>query len=190
MGDRVAVIKDGYLQQVDTPQNLYDRPANIFVAAFIGSPSMNLYDATLHVSGDGGSIALGSQTLTLTPESLAAHPGLRGYDDKQLVIGIRPEDFEDAAKANGVRDGALLRGKVTLLEALGSEIMVHFDLDVGRVDAGDPDAVDSAVAHAASNAVGRFHPRSQVRFGEVVDIAVSIENLHFFDRDTRLAIWA
>ena len=190
MGDRVAVIKDGYLQQVDTPQNLYDRPANVFVAAFIGSPSMNLYDATLHVSGDGGSIALGSQTLTLAPESLAAHPGLRGYDDKQLVIGIRPEDFEDAAKANGVRDGALLRGKVTLLEALGSEIMVHFDLDVGRVDAGDPDAVDSAVAHAASNAVGRFHPRSQVRFGEVVDIAVSIENLHFFDRDTRLAIWA
>ena len=189
MGDRVAVIKDGYLQQVDTPQNLYDRPANIFVAAFIGSPSMNLYDATLHVGADGGSIELGSQTLTLAAESLAARPALRGYDNKQLVIGVRPEDFEDAAMANSVRDGALLRGKVTLLEALGSEIMVHFDLDVGRVDAGDPDAVESAVAHAASNAVGRFHPRSRVRFGEVADIAVSIENLHFFDSDTRLAIW-
>ena len=189
MGHRVAVIKDGYLQQVDTPQNLYDRPANVFVAAFIGSPSMNLYDAAVHVDADSGSITLGSQTLTLAPESLAARPGLREYDGKQVVIGVRPEDFEDAAMANGVRDGALLRGKVTLLEALGSEIMVHFDLDVGRVDSGDPDAVDTSVAHTASNTVGRFHPRSRVRSGDVAEIAVAIENLHFFDRDTRLAIW-
>ncbi len=189
MGDRVAVIKDGYLQQVDSPQNLYDRPANVFVAAFIGSPSMNLYDATITVDGNGGSIALGAQTLTLAPESLAARPALRGYSGKQVVVGVRPEDFEDVAMANGVRDGAIVRGTIRLLEALGSEIMVHFDLGTGQVESGDPDAVAVSAAPGAANAVGRFHPRSRVHTGDTTDVAVAIENLHFFDRDTRLAIW-
>ncbi len=83
MGDRVAVIKDGYLQQVDTPQNLYDRPNNVFVAAFIGSPSMNLYDGKLSFNGDGGTIQVGSQSLALAPESLVARPALRNYDGKR-----------------------------------------------------------------------------------------------------------
>src|SRR6185436_15901013 len=85
MGDRVAVLKDGYLQQVDTPQNLYDHPTNIFVAAFIGSPSMNLYDAVVTFTGDNGLIQLGSQQLTLAPESLAARPALRRYDSRPIV---------------------------------------------------------------------------------------------------------
>ena len=130
MGDRVAVIKDGYLQQVDSPQNLYDRPANVFVAAFIGSPSMNLYDATITIDGDHGSIALGSQTLTLAPESLAARPGLRGYHGKQVVVGIRPEDFEDVAMANGVRDGAIVRRDDPI--ARGPRLGDHGALRSGR----------------------------------------------------------
>jgi multiple sugar transport system ATP-binding protein len=186
MGDRVAVIKDGYLQQVDSPQNLYDRPNNVFVAAFIGSPSMNLYDGKLSFSGDAGSIQIGSQSLALAPESLAARPGLRGYDGKRVVVGVRPEDFEDAALAGDVRPGSVLRADVSLLEALGSEIMVHFRLDASRVDSGDPDAVEEA---GISNAVGRFHPRSRVKVGDKAEIAVSTENLHFFDPDSRLAIW-
>jgi multiple sugar transport system ATP-binding protein len=104
MGDRVAVIKDGRLQQVDTPQVLYTRPANVFVAAFIGSPSMNLYDAGLSIVGDGGTIQLGSQALALAPESLAARPALRNYDGKRVVVGIRPEDFEDASLADVAGD--------------------------------------------------------------------------------------
>lgn len=187
MGDRVAVIKDGYLQQVDTPQNLYDRPANVFVAAFIGSPSMNLYDASIVVDGDGGSITLGSQTLALAPESLQARPALRNYSGKRIVLGIRPEDFEDASIATSVREGATMKASVSLLEALGSEIMVHFTVDAARVDSGDPDAVEEAGASA--NSVGRFHPRSRVRSGDTADVAVSIENLHFFDFDSREAIW-
>jgi multiple sugar transport system ATP-binding protein len=187
MGDRVAVIKDGYLQQVDTPQNLYDHPANVFVAAFIGSPSMNLYDAMLHVQGDGGSIKLGSQTLTLSPELLAKRPGLRNYSDKRVVLGIRPEDFEDLAIAGQVPEGSSLKADVSLLEALGSEIMVHFSIDAGRVDSGDPDAVEEASGTA--NAVGRFSPRSRVRAGDTAEVAVTIENLHFFDHETRQAIW-
>jgi multiple sugar transport system ATP-binding protein len=190
MGHRVAVIKDGYLQQVDTPQNLYDRPANAFVGAFIGSPSMNLYDATVGIEGDKGWVTLGSQMIPIADETLAARPALKGYNGKSVVLGIRPEDFEDAAMATGVRDGATIRGTINLLEALGSEIMAHFSLDAGRVESGDPDAADHDAGHGSSNAVGRFHPRSRVRTGEVAEIAVLIENMHFFDPETRLAIWA
>jgi multiple sugar transport system ATP-binding protein len=191
MGDRVAVIKDGYLQQVDSPQNLYDHPANVFVAAFIGSPSMNLYDATIAIDDGGSTVTLGSQTLPLAPESLAAHPGLARYHGKRIVLGIRPEDFEDASLAGATRDGAVIRGTVDLLEALGSEIMVHFHLDgAGRVESGDPDAVEDTSGRSTANAVGRFHPRSRVQLGQSIDIAVTVENLHFFDRETRLAIWA
>jgi multiple sugar transport system ATP-binding protein len=189
MGDRVAVIKDGYLQQVDSPQNLYDQPANVFVAAFIGSPSMNLYDATVSINGDGGSIQLGSQTLALAPESLQARPALRNYDGKRVVLGVRPEDFEDATLATNVRPGAVLNSQVSLIEALGAEIMVHFRLDAAHVDSGDPDKVEEAGTTAA-NAVGRFNPRSRVKLGEKADIAVATENLHFFDIESRLAIWS
>jgi multiple sugar transport system ATP-binding protein len=188
MGDRVAVIKDGYLQQVDSPQNLYDKPGNVFVAAFIGSPSMNLFEGQLALDGDSASVKLGSQTLTLAPESLVARPALRNYDGKKIVVGIRPEDFEDAAHAASVRDGATMKSQVQLIEALGSEIMVHFQLDAATVDSGDPDAVEEAGVTA--NTVGRFHPRSRVRIGDTADIAVSTENMHFFDRETRLAIWS
>jgi multiple sugar transport system ATP-binding protein len=188
MGDRVAVIKDGYLQQVDTPQNLYDMPANVFVAAFIGSPSMNLFEGQLTLNGDGGTVKLGSQTLSLAPEVLVARPALRNYDGKKLIVGIRPEDFEDAALATDVRDGATLKSQVQLIEALGSEIMVHFSLDAPTVDSGDPDAVEEAGVTA--NTVGRFHPRSRVRIGDTAEIAVSTENMHFFDRESLAAIWS
>ncbi|MEQ9162475.1 MAG: sn-glycerol-3-phosphate ABC transporter ATP-binding protein UgpC, partial [Ilumatobacter fluminis] len=184
MGDRVAVLKDGYLQQVDTPQNLYDRPANVFVAAFIGSPSMNLFEATLSVDGDAGSIRLGSLTVPLSASSLQQRPSLRNYDGKKIVLGIRPEDYEDAEFD---KDGhPTIQAKVTLLEALGSEIMVHFGIDAPTVDSGDPDAVDETGGGA--NAVGRFNPRSRVKPGEMATIAISTENLHFFDFETREAI--
>ncbi|HEX2783151.1 MAG TPA: sn-glycerol-3-phosphate ABC transporter ATP-binding protein UgpC [Ilumatobacteraceae bacterium] len=189
MGDRVAVLKDGYLQQVDTPQRLYDHPANVFVAAFIGSPSMNLYDAVVTISGDGGTIRLGTQQVELAPESLAARPALRAYDSRPIVLGIRPEDFEDAAMVPNPTAGWTLTARVNLLESLGSEIMVHFALDATRVESGDPDGAHESVATGATNAVGRFHPRSRVRVGETIDVAVAVENLHFFDHETHRAIW-
>ncbi len=184
MGDRVAVLKDGYLQQVDTPQNLYDRPDNVFVAAFIGSPSMNLYESTVTIAGDGGTLTIGSQTLQLDESVLAKRPRLRDYDGKGVVLGIRPEDFEDAALATGGGEGRSLTAPVTLLEALGSEIMVHFRVDATTVDSGDPDAVEDAGGDTAANAVGRFNPRSTVRMGQTAQIAVATENAHFFDPDT------
>jgi multiple sugar transport system ATP-binding protein len=189
MGDRVAVLKDGYLQQVDTPQNLYDRPDNVFVGAFIGSPSMNLYEGQADVSGDGGSVTFGSHTIGLDEHVLAARPGLKGYDGKPVIVGIRPEDFEDAAMVDGVPEHRRLTSKVTLIEALGSEIMVHFRLDAKTVDSGDPDAAEESTSSNAANAVGRFNPRSRARIGDNIDVAVAIENVHFFDAETRKAIW-
>ncbi len=190
MGDRVAVIKDGYLQQVDTPQKLYDHPSNVFVAAFIGSPSMNLYDAVLTMAGDSGKLQLGTQTLDVSPASLADRPALRSYHSRPIIVGIRPEDFEDAAMVAEPTDGQTLTASVKLLESLGSEIMVHFIVDAARVDSGDPDAGHETTSTNAANSVGRFNPRSRVRSGETIDVAVSTENLHFFDHDTNAAIWA
>ena len=188
MGDRVAVIKDGVLQQVDTPQNLYDFPVNVFVAAFIGSPSMNLFDATLSVTGDSASLSLGSHQLTLGSEVLNSRPALRGYDGKHVVVGIRPEDLEDATVVSHISDGQQLSVPIKLIEALGSELMVHFSIDAPTVDSGDPDALDTQPVEGQANAVGRFSPRSTVKSGDTATVAVALENLHFFDIDTRLAI--
>ena len=189
MGDRVAVLKDGYLQQVDTPQNLYDRPDNVFVGAFIGSPSMNLYEGQIDISGDGGSVTFGSHRFSLDEHVFAARPGLKGYDGKPVIMGIRPEDFEDAAMVEGVPDNRRLTSRVSLIESLGSEVMAHFRLDAKTVDSGDPDVVEESTSGSAANAVGRFSPRTQARIGENIDIAVAIENVHFFDAGTRKAIW-
>ncbi len=190
MGDRVAVLKDGYLQQVDSPQNLYDHPVNVFVGAFIGSPSMNLFEGKVDVSGDVGTVMIGSHVLGLPREVFEKQPKLRDYDGKPIIVGIRPEDFEDAALAEHVPESQRITSKVSLIEALGSEIMVHFRIDAATVDSGDPDAAEEKDAAGTANAVGRFNPRSRVRMRETVDISVSTENMHFFDATTRQAIWA
>ncbi len=190
MGDRVAVLKDGYLQQVDTPQNLYDHPVNVFVAAFIGSPSMNLFEAHVKLSGDVGTITLGSHVLALSTECLVKYPGLRNYDGRTVIVGIRPEDYEDAELAPEVPESQWITSKVTLLEALGSEIMAHFHVDAPRVDSGDPDAVEEKAGSGQANAVGRFNPRSTARMGQEIRIAISTENMHFFDIETRQSIEA
>jgi multiple sugar transport system ATP-binding protein len=190
MGDRVAVLKGGYLQQVDTPQNLYDHPVNVFVGAFIGSPSMNLYEGKVEASGDVGTVTIGSHVIGLPHEVFEKQPKIREYDGKPIIVGIRPEDFEDAAFAEQIPESQRVTAKVSLIEALGSEIMAHFRLDAPTVDSGDPDAIEEKVGPDVANAVGRFNPRSRVRIGETIDIAVSSENIHFFDAETHQAIWA
>lgn len=184
MGDRVAVLKDGYLQQVDTPQNLYDRPVNLFVAAFIGSPSMNLCEAML----SGSNLQFGSRSLSLPDSVFAARPALRGFEGRKLILGFRPEDLEDASISTDADPAHRFTAAVTLVESLGSELMVHFDLDAAPVDAGDPDAVEEIGEHASG--VGRFSPRSRVRSGTSTEIVVDVANLHFFDPESRQAIWS
>jgi multiple sugar transport system ATP-binding protein len=201
MGDRVAVMRKGQLQQVADPQTLYDRPVNLFVAGFIGSPAMNMLEATLERRNGEVMAHAGDQTIALGGETVAAHPALRDYDGRTVVVGIRPEDLEDASLAREVPPEQRLRGNVELTEALGSEIMVHFSVrarqatteDVRELaqDVGDERAVQELErgAPATATIVGRFAPRSRVRAGETVEVAVDTRALHFFDPETGLGIY-
>ncbi|AHK04884.1 MULTISPECIES: ABC transporter ATP-binding protein [Rhizobium/Agrobacterium group] len=180
MGDRVAVMKGGLLQQVDTPQGLYTRPQNVFVGAFIGSPSMNLYEAAL----TGRTLALGSNSFEIPDQIFEARPSLSGASGRPVIVGIRPEHMNDAS----IRpSSAEISAPVNLVEALGSESMVHLNIDAPWIDAGDPDAV--ADIGEERSAVARFSPKSMMRAGEIARVAIDAEELHFFDPDTRTSIW-
>ncbi|RWP12965.1 ABC transporter ATP-binding protein [Mesorhizobium sp.] len=181
MGDRVAVLKGGVLQQVDTPKRLYESPVNAFVAGFIGSPSMNLFEATL----TGDELMSGALAIRLQDAAFVRRPGLRSYAGRKVVFGIRPEDLYDSSLESG-RKYQTIPAKVTSIEELGSEQIVHLDIDAVRVDSGDPDAVQDF--GLASNAVAKFEPTSTVRSGSEIRLALDDAKLHFFDPETHLAI--
>jgi multiple sugar transport system ATP-binding protein len=199
MGDRVAVMRKGELQQVDDPQTLYERPVNLFVGGFIGSPAMNMIEATLEQRNGGYAVSAGSSVLALDDETLKAHPGLAQYAGRGVILGIRPEHLEDAALASDAPADRRLRGTVSLREALGSEIMVHFDIDAQpamtedvRELAEDTDAVsvrEVTKGKAHTTMIGRFGARSGVREGEAAEVAVDTRSLHFFDPETGLGIY-
>ncbi|MEO6193317.1 MAG: ABC transporter ATP-binding protein, partial [Thermoanaerobaculia bacterium] len=173
MGDRVAVLKGGVLQQVDTPKRLYESPVNAFVAGFIGSPSMNLFEATLK----GGELMCGAFAIRLQDAAFVRRPGLRSYEGRKIAFGIRPEDLYDSSLESG-RKYQTIPAKVTSIEELGSEQIVHLNIDAVRVDSGDPDAVDDF--GLASNAVARFEPISAVRSGSEIRLALDDTKFHFF----------
>lgn len=137
MGHRVVVLKDGYLQQVASPKILYDKPANVFVAAFIGSPSMNLFEAKL----DNNKIVMGEYVLGLSEQLFTKRPHLKKHIRGKIIVGIRPEDFEDAALVPHANDDNTITTTALRVESLGSDIIVHFNVNAVGVDAGDPDAV-------------------------------------------------
>jgi multiple sugar transport system ATP-binding protein len=178
MGDRVAVMRKGKLQQVAPPQELYDSPANVFVAGFIGSPAMNILQA--HVQG--GAAIVGETQLQA--------PGLAAYEGREILLGIRPESLEDAALAGG--DAPRLQATVELREALGSEVLVHFST-AGRLAATDEllelaeDIGDDRAAERAT-LVGRFSPKTRAAEGDTIEVAVDTDALHFFDPGTGDAI--
>jgi multiple sugar transport system ATP-binding protein len=192
MGDRVAVIKDGILQQVDAPQMLYDRPNNLFVAGFIGSPAMNLFDSVVVDHGGGLGVSIGAAIVRLPDSVLAARPGLRAHVGRPVVVGVRPEDLEDTAVGGAVPDDQRVPATVELVEALGAELVVHLGLDVHTVASGDPDALEAVGLggeEARGIVVGRFNPRSRVRLADEIHVAVDVERLHFFDATDGHAIW-
>jgi multiple sugar transport system ATP-binding protein len=194
MGDRVAVLKRGYLQQVDTPQNLYDSPDNVFVAGFIGSPSMNLMNATLKGDSSQPKLTLGSHTLSLDPSVLATRPALAGYFGQQIVAGLRPEDMEDASVRTGAPEDKLLVVRTALMEALGSEIILHFPVDAEPFSIMDAefegeDAIPAATTEDGMYTyVARVSPRSAARIDEPITLVVDTARFHFFDPATGLAI--
>jgi len=195
MGDRVAVMRKGILQQVAPPQVLYDTPGNLFVAAFIGSPAMNLF--TADVVEEGGTVFIdgASGRIRLSEQAVAAHPALKAHVGRTIAVGIRPENLYDPAERAGHPEDQRLSGTVELCEALGSDLVVHFSVPGTKVDVEDVregTTDETSVALAGSGivpVVARFGPRSKVALGEVVPIAVDTERMHFFDMSTRAAIW-
>jgi multiple sugar transport system ATP-binding protein len=196
MGDRVAVMRKGRLQQVAPPQELYDHPVNLFVGGFIGSPAMNLLEADVERDGDGLALVLGSQRLRLDDR---APQGLADYAGRPVIVGIRPEGLEDAAVDRGGGDEQQLRATVELREALGSEIVLHLRMDARRAetdetrelaqDVGDErTARGGAAASGGAPLVARVDRRSTAHAGDEVALAVDPTALHFFDAGTSLGI--
>jgi multiple sugar transport system ATP-binding protein len=197
MGDRVAVMRKAELQQVASPQELYDHPVNLFVGGFIGSPAMNMVEATLEESNGTLSALLGDQRLPLGKEVESERAALRAYVGKTIVLGIRPESFEDAALDSDAPEDRRLKGEVELTEALGSELVVHLRIgarpamtDEVRELAEDlGDRVESDEA-SETTLVARFDPHSRVQKGETAEVAVDTRSLHFFDPETGAGIYA
>ena len=200
MGDRVAVIRRGVLQQIDTPQFLYDHPCNVFVGGFIGSPAMNMVEATFRRTDGGGSVTFGGQTLELTGEVISAHPALADADGGQVIVGLRPEDMADAALGGDAPPGTRIRSEVVLAEALGADVLVHFMVDAPTVvtedvrdladDVGQEalQAVELGARAGRSKFVARLSPRTEAAKGRQIELAVDVGRLHFFDLETGLAI--
>ena len=197
MGDRVAVLRDGVLQQVDAPQRLYDRPANLFVAEFIGSPAMNLVLAPLAVDDGRLTVTIGDGRFGLDPATVAERPALARYAGRDVVVGVRPEDLADASLTRG-RSDHVLAATVDIREDMGSEVVVHFSVNarpVGSeevVAALEEEAVEAIAERARREGVpfvARLDRQTQVREGERIELAVDTKRLHFFDPELGVALY-
>ncbi|MGI9606170.1 MAG: ABC transporter ATP-binding protein [Acidimicrobiales bacterium] len=182
MGDRVVVLNGGELQQVAPPEVLYNKPANVFVAGFIGSPAMNLWTSKFEATGNGGRVSLGIQDLRV-PDEVVEATGLAAHAGKELIVGIRPDDLFDDVE--GAPDGCI-DARVTIREALGSEVICHLDVGVSRVLIDDPDLEEMAAEGMAPDVdfVGRFAPTSTASPQESRRVRFDVSKLHFFDAES------
>ncbi len=190
MGDRVAVMSGGQLQQVDAPERLYERPANQFVAGFIGSPSMNMVEARLSRGATGPVVRFGKHELPVVPALLAERPALARYEGREVILGIRPEAMEDAAFAPTRPESPHLKVICSLREALGSEVLLHFSVGSAEAPPAEDDDVIEPLGDQGSIFVARVNPRTAAREAQQVDLAVDPTRLHFFDLESRDAIVA
>jgi multiple sugar transport system ATP-binding protein len=193
LGDRVAVMRAGVLQQIASPQELYDQPVNMLVAGFIGSPGMNMVTADLEFDELGAaSVTFGAHRLSVPESVLHKRPALRRYGGRRVAVGIRPEDMDDAEIVGG-GEGVVLRSVADLVEAMGADVMVHFPLDAEPVRTEDGEQLEREAGGVGrpprgTVLVGRFSPRTRVFEGQPTTVRVDVESLHFFDLGTGLSI--
>jgi multiple sugar transport system ATP-binding protein len=201
MGDRVAVLRKGVLQQVDTPQYLYDHPNNLFVAGFIGSPSMNLVEAALERSDGTATLTFGDVRLALPVEVFGERPGLGAYAGRRVILGIRPEDMEDAQLVSEAPADRRIRSEVLLREALGADVLAHIRVAAPAVmtedvrelahDVGQEalEAFESRAETQESTFIARLNPRTKATKGAPIELVVDVRRLHFFDPETGRGIY-
>jgi multiple sugar transport system ATP-binding protein len=191
MGDRVAVMSMGVLQQVDRPQQLYDEPNNIFVASFIGTPPMNLFRGRIRLEGETVFAEIGRASLPVGIECIRRYTRIQAMGGRDVVVGMRAEDLHPA---DARPDLPKLDARVELVEALGSGLMAYFHVDADRVrtvaaaGAGPEDAADKEEGIARPNLVAHFPPRVELRLGGAVQVAVDTSSIHFFDEETGAAL--
>ncbi len=199
LGDRVAVLRDGVLQQFDVPQRLYDEPVNLFVAEFIGSPAMNLVGADLVGSNGGLEAQFGEHRLRISETVIEARPALTGFEGTRVILGIRPEDLEHVAATDGAQEGRRISAVVDIREDMGSEVFVHFGVAAPPVRGKDVEAAvgSEAVEATAEQArrqgslfVARLGRGLQAREGDRIDLVATPDRLHFFDTATGRGIYA
>ena len=194
LGDRVAIMRDGLLQQVAKPQDLYDRPRNLFVAEFIGSPAMNLVGVDLALSNGNVVAKFGDNTLEVDERVLLKRPGLVAFEGKRIILGVRPEDLEDAAFSGEAPAGRRLSAQVDIREDMGSEVYIHFGV-AGKAVRGED--VRAAVGEEAAEVaevkgnvwVARVDRDTKVQEEGKVELVVDTTRLHFFDPETGDAIY-
>ncbi|MDQ3772302.1 MAG: sn-glycerol-3-phosphate ABC transporter ATP-binding protein UgpC [Actinomycetota bacterium] len=201
MGDRVAVIKKGALQQVGTPTELFEHPVNLFVAGFIGSPSMNFAQTTVEETDGSLGVKFGDQMLTISEGAVEARPALKKHVGKEVVLGIRPQDFEDPEYAQESAEGTRLKVQLDLIEAVGTETMVHFKADAPVAITDDMKELAADIGEAEVHALERraeegtneftavLDPRTKLRKGEDVELSVDTSRLHFFDPESSQGIY-
>jgi multiple sugar transport system ATP-binding protein len=198
LGDRVAIMREGVLQQVDAPQKLYDEPANLFVAEFIGSPAMNLVGADIARSNGALYASFGEHRLRIGESVVSARRALPGFEGRRIILGIRPEDLEDAAVEGDVPDERRLSAVVDIREDMGSEVFVHFGVGARAVRGEDvraavgEDAIEArrvAAETGGSLFVARVDRATRAAEGRRIELAVDTERLHFFDPATGAGIY-
>ena len=168
LGTRIVVLKDGIIQQVDTPQNLYDKPCNVFVAGFMGSPQMNLINAKVVQSGENVVLMFGGNTVKL-PEGKAQKLIEAGYVDTTVIMGIRPEDLNDSEVIINANPDCVIEATIRVYELLGAEVYLYFDID-------------------EVNCTARVNPRTTARPGDTIKLGIDMTKLHIFDKDTEQVI--
>ena len=168
LGTRIVVMKDGVIQQVDTPQNLYNTPCNLFVARFIGSPQMNFMDAVVNVAGNDVTLSIGNHVLRV-PENKKKALIDGGYNGKTVVVGIRPEDVHDDPDFIAANPGSVITSKIKVYELLGAEVFLYFDVEGTQMTA-------------------RVNPRTELRTGDDAKFALDMNRIHIFDKETELTI--
>jgi multiple sugar transport system ATP-binding protein len=188
MGDRVALMRDGRIEQLDKPNTLYDRPRNLFVAGFIGSPAMNVVRGRL----TGATVTAGGLVLPVHRDSEA----LRAYEGRDVLVGMRPEAFADAAYEASTEGRHLFEARISLAQSMGSEVIAHFDPAGGSVQTEDvltftgeqDDVAGRDQLASAHQLIGRFDPRTKAAAGSTMTVSLDLERIHFFDPETELAI--
>jgi multiple sugar transport system ATP-binding protein len=198
MGDSVAVMRDGGLQQLADPQTLYDVPANLFVAGFVGSPPMNFIEGEVSKTDEGYSVRIGAKNVSVDAHESTSQPALERYVGRNLVVGVRPENLVEAPQSDGFLQERRLTGLPTLREALGSDVLVHFLVEGSQTmprslrklahELEDPASVEQLEQGRGTIFIGRFSPSVVIREDERFEVGLRAGSLRFFDPDTGQAL--